>query len=143
MIGFYTFNSVLNVDESNNRFVYKHALSGESCAIEIPPGNFEIDALAKYIQQQVIEEEASNNHEVDEIFSLRVNNTTLRCEMKCMHDVNFTVSNTPARILGFTPAIYKRNQQHQSYLSMEILKHRIVQVECNIVSDAYSHTAIN
>lgn len=136
LIGFYTYNSVLNVDETNNRFVYKHTLTEEVRTIELPPGNYEIDALGKYIQQQMIE--ARNNKEdVDEIFCLKANNSSLRCELKCIHDIDFSVPNTPARMLGFAPNIYERNRQHQSNLSVEILKHRIVRVECNIVSGAY------
>lgn len=50
-------------------------------------------------------------------------------------------------MLGFSPKIFERNVEHQSILSVENLKHRIVRVECNIVSDAYlnndeAHTLI-
>lgn len=135
LIGFYTFNSVLNVDASNNRFVYLHTLTGESCTIVIPPGNYEIDTLGEYIQQQMIE--GGKEVDVDDVFCLRANNSSLCCEVKSSHDIDFTAANTPARMLGFTPNVYKRNTRHQSDLSVEILKHRIVRVECNIVTGAY------
>lgn len=152
LIGFYTFNSVLNVDVSNNRFVYKHALTDEVHTIYIPEGNYEIDSLGKYIQQIMVlgqqkqydddddvNRKEHNDDNDEEIFSLKADNTTLRCVMKCKHDIDFTGVNTPARMLGFIPSIYEHDQQHQSNLSVEILKHRIMRVECNIVSGAYSN----
>lgn len=119
LIGFYTFNSVLNVDETNNRFVYKHVLTAELYTIEIAPGNYEIDTLGYYIQQRVIGQEVTNNKkereasDVNDIFCLKANNSTLRCEIKCLHDIDFSVPHTPARMLGFSPKIYERNVVHQ------------------------------
>lgn len=141
LIGFYTYNSILNVDEQNNRFVYIHSVTGEVCTIEIPPGNYEVDTFGKYIQQQMIGHQTNESEEQrtddDVIFCLKANNTTLRCEMNCIHDIDFTTPNSSAHMLGFTPRLYTRNQKHQSDLSVEILKHRLVRVKCNITSGAY------
>lgn len=141
LIGFYTFNSILNVDESNNRFVYRHEHTDEVCTIEVPPGNYEIDALGRYLQHQLSGSDENNNKEGDlddtDIFSLKANNSSLKCELRCIHDIDFSAPNTFARMLGFTPQVYKRGHLHQSDLSVEILKHRIVRVECNLVSGAY------
>lgn len=145
LVGFYTYNSILNVDEDNNQFSYTTAKNKPTKIIIIPPGNYEIDSLGKYIQRQIVlSGDAIDGTEDDEqlwksTFTLKANNSTLKCELKCVHTIDFTGAISLARMLGFSPGRYEPGRVHESDLSVEILKHRIIRIECSIVTGAYSN----
>lgn len=144
LVGFYTFNSILNVDEENNQFAYITAKHKHNIIV-IPPGNYEIDSLGKYVQKQIVlAGDAIDGSEDDKqlwksTFTLKANNSTLKCELRCAHTIDFTGAVSLARMLGFSPARYEPDRVHESDLSVEILKHRIIRIECNIVTGAYSN----
>lgn len=65
----------------------------------------------------------------DKVFSLEPNTNTMKCELSCMH--------SPARVLGFSPALYQRDRIHKSDFTVEIIGLRVIRVECNIISGTY------
>lgn len=143
LIGFYSYNSIVNVDHNNNRFVYINYKTEKERECFIPPGSYEIEALNDYIQQHIIKagdglsNTEENERQWDKTFCLKANTNTLKCELWSIHSIDFTRSDTPARLLGFSPAVYQHDIKHESDLNVEIMPHRIVCVDCNIVSGAY------
>lgn len=118
-----TFNSIPNVDYSNNKL----HLNGD--IITIPTGSYEIDAINQFLQETL----KSKGIE----FSLKANNNTLRSEILCSHPIDLTPHDSIGRLLGFAPRILEKNIQHSSDLPVKILRINALRVECNITSGAY------
>lgn len=90
LIGFHTFNTIPNIEQGNNKFYY-----AKTKCITIPTGSYEIEDIEKYIQNQLIVEQSNKTVEMSvsekqQLFSLKPNNNTLKCEIKCKYEIDFT-----------------------------------------------------
>lgn len=118
-----TFNSIPNIDIYNNKFYL------EDEVFTIPTGSYEIEDIEKYLQSILKPK--------DIFISIKPNNNTLRCEIKCSKTIDFTPLISIGRLLGFKQRILKENILHRSDLPVTILKVNALRVECNITSGAY------
>lgn len=160
LIDLQTFNSVPNIDESNNLFYYgservsskKNELSGASTAensqntdnfkiinnrkllpltyIKIPTGSYEISDLEKYIKKEL---------ELNQVeFALSANKNTLQCSMWCSQPINFKKPNTIGPLLGFkVRRNFIENRVHTCRHPANIMKVNVIRVECNIIKGAF------
>lgn len=95
LVSFETYNAIPNVHTSNNIFKY-----GDK-TIEFPVGSYEMRDIAVYLEKKMDD----SNGEYIEVIQ---NNNTLRTELKCTRDVDLTVKNSIAPLMGFKPAILKK-----------------------------------
>ena len=134
LLGFYTYNSIFNVDESNNSFGYRKIGGTETKYLAIEPGAYEINEIGKSMLAAI--KKSSNEHS-DEIFTLRANNNTLKCELKSKFNIYFNVAKSIGKMLGFGLVALKSGEWHQSSTMVDIMKVRIIRIDCNITSGAY------
>lgn len=141
LIGFYTYNSIFNVSENNNSFAY--VKNGENSEIQhflsIPPGAYEIDEIER-VMLTVLREATSDQS--NELFSLKANNNTLKCELKSKLNIIFPPAhNSIGPLLGFGTELLKSGVKHQSVHNVDIMKVRIIRVDCNIIAGAYLNSS--
>jgi hypothetical protein len=138
LLGFYAYNSIFNVDESNNKIVLHLAPDQKGFPLIIPPGTYEIDEINKAIQEQLkLAFSYDKTKDINEIFTLRANNNTLKCELISIFDIDFSHENSLHTILGFEPKRLLGKVKHESSLPVDIMKVRLVCIDCNLVSGAY------
>lgn len=118
-----TFNSIPNIDVGNNKFY----VSGE--VIVIPTGSYEIEDIDNYMKHILINKNI--------LIDIKPNNNTLRSEIRCNHDIDFTPADSIGRLLGFTQRILVANKTHESDLPVAILKVNALRVECSLTTGAY------
>ena len=128
LIGFRTYNTIPNIDKANNKFYY-----GKDKLVIIPEGSYEIEDIERYLRTHL----SGEGKEDDKALSLKPNNNTLQCELRCRYDVNFTPGDSIGRILGFSPRVLEANLKHTSDLPVNIIRVSSVRVECNIITGAY------
>lgn len=122
-----TFNSIPNITEKNNQFYYK----GDKI-IEIPTGSYEISDLSRYIKKKIVEEDKEAE------FILTGNSNTLRSEIYCSYDIDFSKPNNIASVLGFE-GLYEAKKFAASEKPVSIIKVNTIQVICNISSGSYTN----
>lgn len=118
-----TFNSIPNVDSSNNKFYVG------KWVYTLPTGSYEIEDINTYLQDQLKVQNININ--------IKPNNNTLRSEIECSHEINFNPQDSIGQLLGFTPRILKPYVVHSSDQPVTILKINALRVECNITTGAY------
>lgn len=120
LISLNTFNTIRNIE---NKAFY---CGGKR--VSIPDGCYTLQDL-EYFLQSVLG--------IDNI-SIKANSVTSTCELQCTEEVDFSAEDSLHNILGFSK-INKlvKNMLHTSVLPVEILKVRMLRVDCNIVSDSY------
>ena len=134
LVDFQTYNSIPNVDETNNKFYFGH----DEQVIVIPEGAYEIEDLEHYISKQL--------KAVDPgiVFKLVPNVNTLKCELKCTMPINFGPDDSIGRLLGFgKDEILQPDKTHQSDKSVNIMSVNTIQIVCNIVSGGYINNEPN
>ena len=132
LIGFYTYNSIPNIDKSYNTFTI-----GDK-TIEIPVGSYELTNIVDYIKSQLGEsgdKDEDGRGKIIEVF--RANNNTLKTEIKSKLEIDLTAPNSIAGLLGFSPCKLSAGKLHESDLPVDIIKVSTIRVECNLVSAAY------
>ena len=123
LIELLTFNSIPNIDKSNNKFYVGDEV------ITIPTGSYEIEDIERYLQETLTPKGIS--------ISLKPNNNTLRSVINCSHPIDFRSRDTIGQMLGFIPRVIHPNRAQSSDFPVTILKVNALRVECNITSGAY------
>lgn len=129
LIGFHSYNSIPNIERA--KFYYQDNKVNKS--FDIPTGVYEIEDLAKYIRLQL-------NTKSEEVFSLKPNNNTLKCELRStLYSIDFRPENSIGKLLGYSPRILEANLAHFSDLPVSIVKVRTVHIDCSITAGAFYH----
>lgn len=149
LINLETYNSFPNVDSSNNRFHFT-SQTGKKDYIEIPEGSYEIDdiclylnkALAQYTQNErkhllEVQNMVNNIKLRTPVLIMKGNNNTLKSEVKCTLDIDFSQKNSIGSLLGFHSEKLLANKIHVSHFPAKILKINALCVECNIVTGSF------
>ncbi len=124
LVEFLTFNSIPNIDVNNNKF---HINNQE---LAIPTGSYEIADINNYLKKVL-----GDDIKID----IKANNSTLRSEVWCSHEIDFRPNNSIGRVLGFAPHILQANITHESDLPVKIIKINALRIECNITTGAYTN----
>ena len=135
LISLETFNAIPNIDKSNNKFYVGNAI------ISIPVGTYEISALEEHLQESIRKLNKSDAN-FNCVLSLNGNTSTLKCELKCTHKVDFSKKNSLGKLLGFNNMVLDPNIKHVSVTPVNILKVNVIKVECNIVTGAYHNNKL-
>lgn len=121
LIGFETFNSIPNVDQSNNKFINSHK------NVELPTGAYELADIESYLKKQL----------GSDAISLKGDNVTMHSEIKSKYQVDFTQPNTIGPMLGFSQKVLEADKKYTSESTVNILNINVIMIECNIVKGAY------
>ncbi|KYN29964.1 hypothetical protein ALC57_00580, partial [Trachymyrmex cornetzi] len=94
---FETYYTQANVNSTNNKFYY------DDEEIVIPEGSYELRNIERYLKREILRFHGAKGKE-DEEFPLviRVNNNTMRSEIKCAYRINFTKPRNIGSLLGFS-----------------------------------------
>lgn len=139
LLSFHSYNSIPNI-EAGSKF-YLANEKNKKTVLDIPEGSYEISDLETYIKKILGIRQANEN-----IFSLKPNNNTLKCEIySSTYYIDFRKEDSINKILGFSKKILEPNRVHSSDLPVNIIKVRTIHLDSNITSGAFyndrpSHT---
>lgn len=122
LLYFSTFNSIPNIDERNNKFYY-----GSNKVIVIPEGSYEFQDICDFLKSNI----------KGAALRMTCNNNTLKTNIFCSEDVNFSKSDSIGKTLGFGTQMIKANISSESQYPISILSTTIVRIECDVVSGSF------
>lgn len=145
LIGFYSYNTIPNI-EDNTYFRFWEKKDSVKYNIKIPTGTYEINDLENFLQKHLIPAHTLEDSTGENIFFLRPNNNTQKCEI--FHKtkfIDFSGEDSLGSLLGFSKSILTPGEVHESDLPVNIIKVRTIHIDSNITSGAYyndtpSHT---
>ncbi|KAF0701850.1 protein ALP1-like [Aphis craccivora] len=97
--------------------------------ITIPTGTYELEDLESVI----------NKLKPDYItfFELKSDSNTLQCKISCSHEIDFSIENSIATLLGFRNVVHTTGSTHESENTNNIMKINCIKIECNLTSDSF------
>lgn len=122
LLHFSTFNSIPNIEETNNKFYY-----GNDEVIEIPVGTYELQDIGDYLKSEI----------KDATLKVQCNNNTLKTAIHCTKDINFNKEGSFRSLLGFEEQTLAANKWHVSQHPVNILPTTVIRIECDIVSGSF------
>lgn len=128
LIDFYTFNSIPNVDMSNNLFHIGNKV------IEIPVGSYEFEDITKYIFNKLKE------YKLDDSVRIECNLNTFQVQVVTKNEtVYFNHERTVGQLFGFNKRKLRphNDEIYNSDNPINILKINSIRLECNIISGSY------
>lgn len=125
LVDFHSYNSVPNVDKENN------LLHINDKFIELPVGSYEFQDISTYLQKKY--EEINKDGEL----FVEANYNTLKTEIYCTDEIDFSKNRTIGSLLGFSKRKLKAKVEHESDLPINITQTNAVRIECNIVGGSY------
>lgn len=137
LISFESYNSIPNIEKHRNNKLY-YGLEGKY--IEIPEGTYEIDSMNRYLQQALwlaINDANDIVRKKSVLISIKANNNTLKCTIKCSEVIDFTKEDSIGSWLGFKPRKLTAYHSHESDFPVNIFSINSICIECNIVSGSY------
>jgi hypothetical protein len=117
--------------------------TNKKVVIKFDEGSYEIRDIENHIRKELKIDKDPN---ADQIFSLKPNNNTLRCEIYSdKYAVDFEPEDSFGRTLGFSNKFLESKNLHKSDLPVDIIKVHTIHLDCNITSGAFyndrpSHT---
>lgn len=126
LVSLYTYNSIPNVDKSNNLFHIGNEI------IELPEGSYEIDDIANYIYTSLKKKTVTKP-----VVKIIANTNTLKTEIKATAPVYFNKERTIGKLLGFSEREIQPNVTAESDLTVNINTVNSIRVECNIITGSY------
>lgn len=125
LLNFETFNSIPNVDSSNNKF---YLVGTKEPIVTIPEGSYEIDDINEYLQTEL------RKHDIS--LSIIGYTTTLKTRVKCNKLIDFSPKDSLAQLLGFQNRSLDSTEE-MSDQPPDIFKVNAICITCNLVSGAY------
>lgn len=122
-----TNNSIPNIEPRCSTIGFCNGL-GERYTVSLPMGTYELKNLESCIIKKIPETVA---------FELKADENTLKCQMKCDDEIDFTVQNSISRLLGFENLKYKAGTVHESRNIVNIMRVNSIKVECNLIFGSF------
>lgn len=130
-MGFYdlaTYNTIPNVEENVNNKLY----FSNNTTVSLPTGSYEIEDINKYVTNELKKQTSKIK------FNLTANNNTLKSEIYCNSEVDFTKPHSLATLLGFNESdTLSSNEWHVSSNKVNIVRVDVIRITCNIVRGSY------
>lgn len=132
LIGFYTYNTIPNVEKYNKLYFYS---DGNEKVLTFPIGTYEISDMEEFIRRKL---EIKTSDKVESPFFLRPNNNTLKCEIfHEKYNIDFGPKDSIGALLGFSSRILEAGQVHESDLPVDIIKVRTINIDCNLIEGSF------
>lgn len=126
LVDLMTFHSIPNIEKGiNDKFYY-----GKDGSITINEGAYEVENLETTLKAKL-------TPAVE--LKLTANNSTLKSELFCAQEVDFTKNDSIGAMLGFSSRILESGKTHTSDTTVNIMKVDVIRVECNIVRGSYDN----
>lgn len=142
LIDFVTYNTIPNIDNSNNKFHYWE--DKEIKEIILPEGSYEIEDIERYINSHILRKKITSNvivkEQEDNLLTIKPNLNTLKCEIKWDKDIDFTKENSIGSLLGFDKQRLAKNEKHISNHPIDIFKVNAICIDCNLVINSYTNS---
>jgi hypothetical protein len=139
LIYFATDNYLVNIDETNQQFIYSTDKGATWKTIRIPIGAYELSSITEQIKQQM-----RVNGDNSDIVNVSANLNTFSCVIEISDDnyqVDFRPEKTIRDLLGFHAAVLSKGK-NESPKTVQITSAKAVNVHCSLIHQSYDSRGI-
>lgn len=127
LLDFFTYNSIPNIHEGNNKVYYEKSGSFEK--IVIPVGSYEVVDILDYIVTSLRKKDVN--------FIANTSKNTMKCKIQCDTDIDFTRNDCIGSVLGFSKRILYKNEVHKSDHVVNIQQINSIRLDCDLTTGSF------
>lgn len=133
LLDFFTYNSIPNIQEKNNKFYYFINTTNENeivkyQTISIPPGSYELEEIGTFLREKLSEQNLG--------FKLIINKNTFSCRIETAINTDFERSDSVGEILGFSK-ILSGETEYESDKVVNIQSINSIRVDCDLTTGSF------
>lgn len=129
LLDFYTFNSIPNIDESNNKFYYFTDILAPTQVIEIPKGSYELSDIGHYLKEELQKRGIK--------FRFEANAVTMRSFIQTDIIIDFSPPDSIGSVLGFSKKNIDCTKGRQSDKLVNIQGINSIRIDCDLTTGSY------
>lgn len=129
LLDFFTYNSIANVDETNNKLYYSVKEDAALESIRVPDGSYELDEIAAYIHEQF--------DKLKLTFRMYGNKNTMKCTIKTDLCIDFRVRDSIGSLLGFNNVILSGQSKYLSDNVIKIQPINSIRIDCDLTTGSF------
>lgn len=132
LLGFFSYNSIHNVNESNNKLYYKTDANDDFDFVSIPIGAYEIDEVVQVLNTELTKKKVSVKISADS------NTMKSTCTVDRGTNIDFTKFDCIGALLGFN----KRKLavgSHKSDKLIDILHVNNLRIDCDLITGSFQN----
>jgi hypothetical protein len=130
LIGFEAYNTVPNIDKTNNLFYYYKSGNPHLQKLKIPEGAYDIEDIERVIQERLPKEVT---------FTLTDNPNTQQCTIHSNVTIDFSHPNSLQKLLGFRDKQLKADKTHTSEYPIQINRVNSIRVHCSVTTGSFEN----
>lgn len=129
LLDFYTYNSIPNIHEDNNKLHYSINKDGPNEIITIPVGSYEIDKIGAHLEKEF------RNRNI--MFHSYANINTMKCKIESDVTIDFTQPNTIGSVFGFSKRKLIADSLHTSDKVVNIQTVNSIRIDCDLTTGSF------
>lgn len=128
LANFDTFNSIPNIDKTNNVFVWG---DNDKFKYEIPTGSYELNDIVLLLTRNIYEVDSGAS------ISISANEHTAKVLIRTNRRINFRINNSVGSVFGFNKKVLLPNKDHSSDHEVKILSINTICIDANLCVGSY------
>lgn len=128
LLDFYTYNSIPNVHEDNNKFYYSIDGGKSYQVLTLPIGSFEVAEILYFLNTEL--------QQRDVMITISADRNTMKCSINCEAHIDFTRNDSIGPILGFTRRMLGKGS-FKSDRIINIQRINNLRIDCDLISGSF------
>lgn len=134
LLDFFTYNSIANINEKNNKFYYIVGGVVEFIySVVVPVGSYELSEIIDFLNKEFETKKLK--------IKITCNENTMKCCISSNFDIDFTQNDCIGSVLGFSKKRLPKGENISNKL-VDIQHINNLRIECDLVSGSF-HNGIN
>lgn len=140
LLDFYTYNSIPNVHEGNNKLYYDKSFLPEPENVTddhsrlfekiiIPVGSYEVVEILDYIETALRKKDIN--------FKSSTSKNTMKCKIECDANIDFGRNDCIGSVLGFSKRILYKNEVQRSDRVVNIQNINSIRLDCDLTTGSF------
>lgn len=129
LLDFYTYNSIPNIDEKNNKFHFSTGVNEPMQVITVPKGSYELNDIGEFLREQLAKKKIP--------FYFHANVKTMRFSIECNIIIDFSPRDSIGSVLGFSKRIFEASDVRESDLLVNIQRINSIRIDCDLTTGSY------
>lgn len=129
LLDFFTYNSIPNIHEKNNKFYFSTGENEPVQVITLPKGSYELDDIGQYLREEMLKKNI--------LFIFEANPKTMRCSIESDIFIDFSRADSIGSVLGFSKKIFKGFDKLESDLLVNVQSINSIRIDCDLTTGSY------